>query len=128
MQAVILCSRIFLYDVITFCIWRKSHSVLLTIGQYSKSNLAIYNLRMFGKIIFVMIVKYDVTGILATRLLEKCDRTVFEIVNLLIVLRQKKMGLPSLPDCYSNFMVYRKVLFFCKHSKLTFVKCYSSTM
>ena len=40
-----------------------SHSVLLKIGRYTKSNLMIYNLRMFGKIIFVVTVNYDFIGI-----------------------------------------------------------------
>ena len=41
----------------------------------------IYNLSMFGKIIFVVTVNYDVISIYATRFLEKCGRTVFNIVS-----------------------------------------------
>ena len=41
----------------------------------------IYNLSMFGKIVFVITLNYDVIGIQATGSLEKCDRTVFEIVS-----------------------------------------------
>ena len=43
----------------------------------------IYNLSMFGKIIFVVTVTYDVISIYATWSLEKCGRTVFEIVLLI---------------------------------------------
>ena len=35
---------------------------------------------MFGKIIFVVIVKHEVIGILAIKSLEKCGRNVFYIV------------------------------------------------
>ena len=41
----------------------------------------IYNLSMFGKIVFVITLNYDVIGIQATGSFEKCDRTVFEIVS-----------------------------------------------
>ena len=41
----------------------------------------IYSLSIFGKIIFVETVTYDLISIEATRSLEKCDRTVFEIVS-----------------------------------------------
>ena len=41
----------------------------------------VFNLNMFGKIIFVVTVNYDVNSILATGSLEKCGRTVFEIVS-----------------------------------------------
>ena len=57
------------------------HSVLLKIGQYTKRNLMIYSLSIFGKIIFVVTVTYDLISIEATRSLEKCDRTIFEIVS-----------------------------------------------
>ena len=71
------------YDVITFVsdalLW--SHSVFLKIGQYTNSNLVIYSLSTFGKIIFVVTVNYDVISIYATRSLEKSRRTVFEIVS-----------------------------------------------
>ena len=40
----------------------------------------IYNFNVFGKIIFVVTVNYDVIGIWATGSLGKCGRTVFEIV------------------------------------------------
>ena len=58
-----------------------SHSVFLKIGQYTNSNLVIYSLSTFGKIIFVVTVNYDVISIYATRSLEKSRRTVFEIVS-----------------------------------------------
>ena len=58
-----------------------SYSVLLKIGQYTKGNLVIYNLSTFGKIIFVVTVNYDVISIQAKGSLEKCGRTVFEIVS-----------------------------------------------
>ena len=38
-----------------------SHSVLLKIVQYTKSNLVIYSLSTFGKIVFVVTVNYDVS-------------------------------------------------------------------
>ena len=41
----------------------------------------IYNLSMFGKIIFVITVNYEAISIQATGSLEKCDRTVFKIVS-----------------------------------------------
>ena len=41
----------------------------------------ICSLSIFGKIIFVVTVNYDVISIQATRSLEKCGRTVFEIVS-----------------------------------------------
>ena len=41
----------------------------------------IYSLSIFGKIIFVVTVTYDLISIEATRSLEKCDRTIFEIVS-----------------------------------------------
>ena len=40
-----------------------SHSVLLKIGQYAKSNLMIHNLGMLGKTILVVNVNYDVISI-----------------------------------------------------------------
>ena len=40
-----------------------SHSVLLKIGQYAKENLMIYILSIFGKIIFLVTVNYDVISI-----------------------------------------------------------------
>ena len=40
----------------------------------------IYNLNAFGIIVFVVTVNYDVISIKATGSLEKCDRTVFEIL------------------------------------------------
>ena len=40
-----------------------SHSILLKIGKYTNSNLMIYNLIMFGKIIFALTVNYDIIGI-----------------------------------------------------------------
>ena len=40
-----------------------------------------YNLSTFGEMIFVVTVNYDVIGIYATGSLEKCGRTVFEIVS-----------------------------------------------
>ena len=40
-----------------------------------------YNLSMFEKMIFVVTVNNDVVGIQATVSLEKCGRTVFEIVS-----------------------------------------------
>ena len=41
----------------------------------------IYNLSMFGKIIFEVTVNSDVIGICATRSFEKSGRTVFEIFS-----------------------------------------------
>ena len=41
----------------------RTHSVLLKIGQYSKSNLMIHNLSMFGKITFVVTVDYYIISI-----------------------------------------------------------------
>ena len=41
----------------------ESHSVLLKIGHYAKTNLVIYKLSMFGKIMFVMTVNYDIINI-----------------------------------------------------------------
>ena len=41
----------------------------------------IYNLSMFRKIIFVVTVNYDVIVIYSIEKLEKCGRTVFEIVS-----------------------------------------------
>ena len=58
-----------------------SHIVLLKIGLYTKRNLMIYNLSMFGTKIFVVAVNFDVIGIQATGSLEKWGRTVFKIVS-----------------------------------------------
>ena len=56
-----------------------SRGVLLKIGHYTKINLMIYNcIRMFGKITFVVIVRYEVIGMLAIKSLEKCGRNVFD--------------------------------------------------
>ena len=40
-----------------------------------------YNLNIFGKIIFAVTINYDVIGIQATEYLEKCEKKVFEIVS-----------------------------------------------
>ena len=40
-----------------------------------------YNVSMFGKIIFVVTVNYDVISIYATGSLENCGRVVFKIVS-----------------------------------------------
>ena len=40
-----------------------SHSILLKIGQYTKSNMIIFNSSMFGTKIFDVIVNYDFIGI-----------------------------------------------------------------
>ena len=39
--------------------------------------------------------------------LEKCGRTVLEIVSPTDDSEAIKMGLPWLPGCYSNFLVYK---------------------
>ena len=62
-----------------YLIWK--HSVLLKIGQYTKSNLMMYDLSMFGKIIFVVSVNYDVISIEVTGSLEKCGGMVLAIVS-----------------------------------------------
>ena len=41
----------------------------------------IYNSNIFEKVTFVMTMNYNVIGIQATGSLEKCGRTVFEIVS-----------------------------------------------
>ena len=46
------------WNLIFLAFW--NHSVLLRIGQYTKSNLMTYNLKMFEKIFFVAIVINDV--------------------------------------------------------------------
>ena len=51
----------------------------MKIGQYTKSDLVIYDSRMFRKRIFVVTVKYH--HYLATVFLEKCGRAVFEKVS-----------------------------------------------
>ena len=53
----------------------------------------IYNLSMFGKIIFVVTVNYDIIGIWATGSLEKHGRTDFKIISPIDGFRTTKNGI-----------------------------------
>ena len=61
--AVITHNILYLTKYLIFPCILKLYSVSLKIGQYTKNDLMLYNLSIFGKIFFVVTVNYDVIGI-----------------------------------------------------------------
>ena len=70
----------------------------------------IHHLSMFGQMIFVVIVNYDVIGVQATGSLEKCGRTVFKIVSPTDYFEKIKNRITLVAGLFSNFPVYDKTI------------------
>ena len=66
----------------------------------------IYSLSIFGKTVSVVPLNYDVISIQTAGPIEKCGRTVFEIVLFTDDIETIKKGLLQFVACYNNFPVY----------------------